>query len=228
MRKSLRTLTIAMWVCAALASVTVVAAYMRYRQETLAAANEPHTQTPFPTDHDLPSDLPAPPVDITQRLFPVPAFELHDESEQEVTQEKLLGKPWVAAFIFTNCQGTCPAMSGHMAMLQKKIDNKDVKLVSFTLDPERDTPEVLKAYAKKFDADPSRWYFLRGSYKQMQSLAKGMKIATADPLPGSDQILHSSKFLLVDKTNTIRGIYDGTSVETLDTIAKDAEILARE
>ena len=228
MRKSLETLTIALWVCATLATVTVLAAYMRYRQETQAAANDQRTQPTFPIDHDLPGDLPAAPVDITQRLFPVPAFELHDENNVEVTQEKLLGKPWVAAFIFTNCQGSCPAMSGHMATLQKKIDNKDVKLVSFTLDPERDTPEVLKAYAKKFDADPSRWYFLRGNYEQMQSIAKDMKIATADPLPGSDQILHSSKFLLVDKTNTIRGIYDGNSAATLDTIAKDAEILARE
>jgi protein SCO1/2 len=223
MRKTLRTLTIAMWICAVLATVTVLAAYLRFREESRTNARAVATAT-----DRLPGDLPPAPVDITQRIAPVPAFELKDENEQTVTQASLLGKPWVAAFIFTNCQGACPAMSGHMAALQKKIDNKDVKLVSFTLDPARDTPAVLKAYAKKFDADPARWFFLRGSYEQMQTLARDMKIATADPLPGSDQILHSSKFLLIDKTNTIRGIYDGTSAATLDTLAKDAETLARE
>lgn len=223
MRKTFRALIIAMWVCALLATLTVVVAYKSSRDLDKAG-----NRAASPTGPQLPGDLPPAPVDLSQRIAPVPAFELKDENAQAVTQANLLGKPWVAAFIFTNCQGACPSMSGHMAALQKKIENKDVKLVSFTLDPERDTPEVLKAYAKSFDADPTRWFFLRGGYEQMQSLAKDMKIATADALPGSDQILHSSKFLLVDKTNTIRSIYDGTSSATLDTLAKDAETLARE
>src|SRR5690606_24737766 len=135
--------------------------------------------------------------DLSDRLYPVPAFNLRDENDQPVTQDSFKGRPWIAAFIFTNCSGTCPMMSGHMTALQGKIASPDVKLVSFTLDPERDTPEVLGKYARKVNATEGRWFFLTGTNQQMQDVARGMMIAVEGKAPGTDQIIHSSKFLLV-------------------------------
>jgi cytochrome oxidase Cu insertion factor (SCO1/SenC/PrrC family) len=225
MTKTFKRLTIAMWAMCLLVTVSAVLAYVRSRS-VLASAQEtapPAAMTPGET-----FIRPAVAPDLSDRLFPIPPFELRDENERTVTDVTLRGKPWIAAFIFTNCAGTCPMMSKHMATLQRKIANPDVRLVSFTLDPARDTPAVLKTYAQKIGAAEGRWFFLGGTHQQMQDLAHGMKISVADPAPGSDQILHSSKFLLIDRTNTARGIYDGTSEETLDKLAADAEKLARE
>jgi protein SCO1/2 len=211
MRRPLKYLTIGLWAFCLLATVTVAMAYLRLSRPVAAG----------------PEGGSAPP-DLATRYFPVPTFALQDENSKPVTDQTLKGKPWVAAFIFTNCASTCPMMSNHMALLQKKIANPNVRLVSFTLDPARDTPAVLKTYAQTFKADEGRWFFLTGTTQQMQDVARGMKISVDDPLPGSDQILHSTKFLLVDSQNIIRGIYDGTDVPSLDRLAADAEKLAAE
>ncbi|HEV7301871.1 MAG TPA: SCO family protein [Tepidisphaeraceae bacterium] len=218
MTKNLKRLTIALWVLCVLVSVTVVLAYYRSR-DVLAAMDAP-TAAP----HVVPAMAP----DLSTRLFPVPDFALRDENEKPVTQQTLSGKPWIAAFIFTNCAGACPMMSKHMATLQTKIASPDVRLVSFTLDPKRDTPAVLKSYATKIGAQPGRWFFLSGTTEEMQAVARGMLIGIGDPPEGSDQFTHSSKFLLVDGTNMVRGIYEGTSEDVLDQLAADAEKLARE
>lgn len=213
MTKPIKYLTIAMWAVCLLVSVTVVAAYIRLRD------------VPPPTQGTLVSAV-AP--DLSTKLFPVPEFALTDENDRPVTQESFKGKPWIAAFIFTNCSGTCPMMSRHMTTLQQTIATPDVRLVSFTLDPQRDTPAVLKSYARKVNATEGRWFFLTGTDQQMQDVARGMKIAVEGKDPGTDQIIHSSKFLLVDRTNTIRGVYDGTNADVLAKLAADAEKLAKE
>src|SRR5437588_3985826 len=95
------------------------------------------------------SDLPT--------LFDLPKFKLLDQDGREVTDDQLRGRPFVASFVFTHCAGPCPMMFAKMAAMQKTVTNPNIKLVTFTVDPERDTPAVLKEKAKQLGAEPGRW-----------------------------------------------------------------------
>lgn len=131
----------------------------------------------------------------------VPHFELTAETGQPFDSKSLDGRIWVASFIFTNCDGPCPLMSRHMRNLQSQ--SPGVTLVSFTVDPARDTPEVLAAYAKRFKTDPARWVFLTGEQARLNDLALGaFKLNSVD---GS--MNHSTRFALVDRRRRIRGYY---------------------
>jgi cytochrome oxidase Cu insertion factor (SCO1/SenC/PrrC family) len=153
-------------------------------------------------------------------LFNVPAFSLVDQNNHPVTDQTFRGKPWIAAFIFTQCAGPCPMMSANMAKLQKRVPHPDLKLVSFTVDPTRDTPAVLKQYAQTFQADESRWSFLTGSSEAMAAVAKGMLLPFMPASTDAD-ITHSTKFLLVDKTGGVRGVYP-SDTEGMEHLATDA------
>ncbi|HEV2292818.1 MAG TPA: SCO family protein [Tepidisphaeraceae bacterium] len=151
-------------------------------------------------------------------LFEVPPFALTDQNNQPVTDQTLRGKPWVAAFIFTQCAGPCPMMSSNMAKLQQRVPHPDLKLVSFTVDPQRDTPQVLKQYAQNLQADESRWSFLTGSEQEMADVARGMLLPFS-PATESADITHSTKFLLVDGEGNVRGVY---SPDEMDALAADS------
>jgi protein SCO1/2 len=153
-------------------------------------------------------------------LFNVPAFSLTDQNNQPITDQTLRGKPWIAAFIFTNCAGPCPMMSANMKKLQQRVPSPDLRLVSFTVDPQRDTPAVLKQYAQNLGADESRWSFVTGSPQAMADVARGMLMPLAPGTESSD-ITHSTKFLLVDPDGGVRGVYssDPEGMEQLATHA---------
>jgi protein SCO1/2 len=160
------------------------------------------------------------------RYFPAPPFSLIDQNAQQVSDQSLHGHVWIADFIFTNCAGPCPKMSALMADFQEKITHPQVKLVSFTVDPLRDTPEVLKAYGQQFGADETRWIFLTGTEQQMQQVASGMKMAAEK---GQDnQITHSTYFILVDQQGQVRGLYGLNDPTTPDRLTTDAVKLAGE
>ncbi len=140
----------------------------------------------------------------------VPDFSLTSERGETVTLDDLAGHIWVADFIFTNCRGPCPLMTSHMAKLQHALDAEGlpVKLVSVTVDPERDTPAVLKDYAERFGADLSRWSFLTGDKQAIHNLiGHGFKLASTDGSvregePGAAIVTHSVRFVLVDGAGT--------------------------
>src|SRR6185369_9277822 len=114
-------------------------------------------------------------ADPKQPVWPeegVADFSFTECHGQTVTKADLLGKPWLACFIFTQCAGPCPRVSEQMAVLQKRLKELDVRLVSFTVDPDRDTPEVLRAYADKYGADPEKWWFLTGDKAEIYRLVK--------------------------------------------------------
>jgi protein SCO1/2 len=160
----------------------------------------------------------------------IPHFALTDQDGKRLSDQDLRGKPWVAAFIFTGCADTCPMMSKKMSNLQTMITAKDVKLVSFTVDPDRDTPAVLKQYAARFNADTTRWKFVTGTAQQMKDVAYGMGIAVQPP-DGNDPLLHSQHFLLIDGKGQVRGIYDNreTAPENgMQQLAHDATELAKD
>ena len=113
----------------------------------------------------------------------IPGFSLVERSGQRVTLADLMGKVWVATFIYTHCPDTCPFQTAEMAGLQKEFAQaKDFRLVSITTDPENDTPEVLAKYASQFNADPKRWLFLTGDKRAIYRLAqKGFHLSVVDP-----------------------------------------------
>ena len=157
-------------------------------------------------------------------LFDAPAFALTDQNEKPVTNETLRDTPWVAAFIFTSCAGPCPMMSEKMAKLQQSVPDARLKLISFTVDPERDTSAVLKAYGEKLGADESRWHFLTGPKDAMFAAAKGMNLS-AGPATDDAPIFHSDLFVLIDGDGKVRGIYHSKEPDALAKLAADARAL---
>jgi protein SCO1/2 len=146
----------------------------------------------------------------------VPPFSLTERSGRNVTNHDLLGKIWVADFIFTTCPGPCPLVTAGMAKIQDAVQHDpQVQLVTFTVDPTDDTPAVLSAYADKFDADHYRWWFLTGPEKPLYDLIQnGFYQVVQDNhgqqlQPGEYVVTHSTKLVLVDAHGVIRGFYDG-------------------
>jgi protein SCO1 len=154
----------------------------------------------------------------------VPDFSLTDSNGQRVTLEDFRGKVWIADFIFTSCGGMCPMMTAEMRKLQDTLP-RDIQLVSFSVDPARDTPSVLNEYAKRNGADPARWKFVTGERGALYDLSiKGFKLGV-DDLQGTEQepITHSSRFVLIDKDGRIYGYYSGTESNDRDRLSADAK-----
>jgi len=137
-----------------------------------------------------------------KNFYPVPNFTLTERSERQVSNTDLLGNIWIVNFIFTNCHDSCPIQSAKMALLQKHFqEDPKVKLISITVDPEYDTPKVLRPYADQFEADPEKWLFLTGSKEKIRELViKGFKLAVienadnnSDTVVPKEQSLNSSK-----------------------------------
>jgi protein SCO1/2 len=159
-------------------------------------------------------------------LFQTQPFSLTDQDGKPFGSEQLKGQAWVAAVIFTNCPGACPMMSQRLSKLQEAVPAKNVKLVSFTVDPERDTPEVLRQYGVRFNADGKRWHFLTGPKETMLATARGLNL-TAIPAAETRPIQHDEHFLLVDGDGRVRGIYMSRDDEDMKRLTKDAAALAR-
>lgn len=161
----------------------------------------------------------------------VPEFSLTERSGRTVTRADLAGTIWVADFIFTSCSGPCPLLSLRMRSLQQALtkDHPDVKLVSFSLDPEFDTLEVLRTYADKHDADPVRWWFLKGNAeKEVHDLVRGGFLQAVARAGSDSAIVHSTYFLVIDGSGRIRSARDGTLAETRDAVLQDIAVLKSE
>ncbi|CAF0695867.1 SCO family protein [Candidatus Methylacidithermus pantelleriae] len=176
------------------------------------------------------------------RYREVPAFSLVDLSHQPVTRDSLRGKIWVAEFFYATCPGPCGIQSQRMQELQTILQQAkihDVRLVSFSLDPQHDTPEVLAEYARRYKADPSLWFFLTGDPEQIRTLLLGgFRLAYAENPPEARPLrgkyTHATQLVLVDGQGVIRGYYDGLKPDTPTRVIQDiftllnAEILATE
>lgn len=146
-------------------------------------------------------------------LGELPGFELLDQNAQTSSPEKMRGTPWVAAFMFTRCPSICPRITQRMSELDRHAQklNQALKLVSISVDPEHDTPEVLRAYADKYKIDTSRWSLWTGPYQVIAETAeKGFKIGLAGKATeGAEHlgITHGSHLVLIDREGKIRGYY---------------------
>jgi protein SCO1 len=198
MDKRAKRIVIAMWAVAAVAAVTVGAAAWMLRP--------PASQLPV--------------------LFDAPSFSLVDQDGKTFDSAQLRGKVWVADFIFTNCAGICPMMTQHMREFQKQTPGSAVQMVSFSVDPQRDTPAVLKEYAAAAKADESRWHFLTGeSRESLWNICTAMKLAVAPDT--NDQVMHSNHFLLVDGDGHVRATYNSEDAEFMKQLVTDAKTLSK-
>lgn len=162
----------------------------------------------------------------------VPDFTLTDRNGAPVKLGDLKGKVWLADFIYTTCPDSCPMLTNRLADWQKDIlAAGDVRLVSFSVDPEHDTPEVLQGYAKRFQAS-DRWLFLTGDKTQVAKIAhEGFMLGYVPdgPTPGSSPtISHSTKIALVDKNGVVRAYYDGLGADERAKMLADLRTLLRE
>ena len=155
----------------------------------------------------------------------VPEFSLTSQSNSLISQNDLKGKISIVDFIFTQCAGTCPMMSMKMSELQITLmKNQRVQFISFSVDPENDTPETLSEYAKQYHAG-ERWILLTGNKKDIYDITKqGFHLGI--DIEGENAIIHSQKFVLVDNNGVIRGYYDSEDDEAMKNLLRDANILS--
>lgn len=190
------------------------------------------------TLHKTSSPQPPPPVTAaTSKLLdqPIagPTFSLTERSGRTFESEQLAGRVWVANFIFTRCPGICPPLSRNMADLQqqlsKRADWADIRLLSFSVEPEHDTPPRLQAYAEQYGAG-EHWLFLTGRRDTIWRLCReGFKQTVQEnPSNPTIHILHTATFVLVDQrraTPAICGFYDGLDKGELEMLVSDMDKL---
>jgi protein SCO1 len=167
-------------------------------------------------------------------LGSVGPFWLTDQDGRTFTEASLDGKVWVAAFMFTRCPTVCPEMIRRMRGIQEQARARGVplSLVSFSVDPENDTPEVLRTFVRERGLDTANWRFLTGDSAVIRQTAEqGFKIGVeGTPRAGAEHfgITHGTHLVLLDGKRTIRGYYQSSDAERVDALLADAERLARE
>lgn len=157
----------------------------------------------------------------------VPAFEFQDQNDRAFSSERLANQVWVAGFIFTRCKGPCPLISSKMAELKKRLHySSRFSLVSFSVDPEHDTPEKLAEYSKKFHRDGKpAWYYLTGAKEKIYELAIKTFMQTASQdLTQKDiqaQFMHGTRVSLVDGEGRVRGFYNVLDADGVNALERD-------
>lgn len=167
-------------------------------------------------------------MQYVKKYHTIADFSLTNQNGKTITQKDYENRIYVADFFFTTCQTICPIMTEHMVQIQKELEGDTlVKLLSHSVIPTYDTPEVLKAYAIKKGVDDSRWNLVTGSQEEIFTLARKSYLAVKD-IPGTEDdldMVHTENFMLIDKKRQIRGYYDGTDPEAIDQLLEDIEIL---
>lgn len=179
---------------------------------------------------------PAPPPSVAREPLgdfgEVPEFRLIERDGREIMRKSLLGTPWVADFIYTRCPGPCPLLSARMAALSKQLEDREARLVSFSVDPAFDTPERLREYAQAHAAPDERWWFLTGETDEMRRVIRdGFRLAVAETTESNaahGPITHSTRVALIDEEGRIRRYYLGEESGFVDEVLLDLDVLERE
>ena len=173
--------------------------------------------------------------EVTDTLFhTVPDFSLTNQEGKTVTSGYLKGKVFVADFFFTRCPGICKKMSSQLTRVQERfLNNRDVQIVSFSVDPENDTVPALQEYAGRYGIRADNWQLLTGDKSQVYRLAKNGYYVTAkedkpDATDLEERFVHTDKFVLVDRQGRIRGYYNVTIRNDVDRLITEIDILLRE
>jgi len=155
-------------------------------------------------------------------LWRMPAFSFPDQHGTPTATADLRGRVWIANFIFTHCTSICPLITAKMALLQRRLHSPDLRFVSFSVDPARDTPEVLNRYAVGWRAGETRWILLGTTPAGLESLAAAMYVTVK---PSENDINHTRLFFLVDADGSVRGIYESDRNDAVERLVRDAEAL---
>ena len=212
------------------------------RSERVVAANtdaavsedEAPPQIRITTDKDgnrrvvLPGENPASPWDKDG----IADFELTDSEGNKITKKSLLGKPWIVCFVFTHCAATCPTVTLSMRGLQDELKKYDFRLVTMTVDPVRDTPEVLREYGKSRGADFSKWSFVTGDQREIYRLIHGSFKMPVQELEAPKkqlgfEFIHSNNIMLVDQTGVVQGKFDATKGPAMADLRRAIQKMAK-
>jgi protein SCO1/2 len=157
----------------------------------------------------------------------IPEFSFTNQDGDLIGRSEMEGKITVVDFFFTSCPSICPVMSKEMERVDDMFRNEPrVQIMSISIDPEYDTPEVLKKYADDHNATPGKWHFLSGPKEETYQLAKcGFVIPTVDGNGVADDFVHTDKFMLIDELGRIRGYYSGTNREAVDLLILETKVL---
>lgn len=160
-------------------------------------------------------------------IVPVPPFSFINAQGQPINISFVQNKIWIADFFFTRCGSICPKMSSQLQFVQHTFrDNNNVKIISFTCDPEHDSAQKLQAYANVYHANPNQWQFVTGSKQTLYRYArKGLNIVATDGDGGENDFIHSQNLVLIDSKGYIRGYYDGTDVASVQKMTTDIKKL---
>ena len=164
-------------------------------------------------------------------MVTISEFTLTSQDGEDFGTAQLRGKVWIADMIFTSCPDVCPVLTSQMANLHRHLDRADLRFVSITVDPTVDTPAVLREYATRYRADTARWTFLTGDADEVHDvIERRFMLPVEDPYERSDgarAVLHTPRFILVDRHLRMRGLYE-TDSEGLERLEHDADRLLRE
>jgi protein SCO1/2 len=157
----------------------------------------------------------------------IPDFRFTTQDNDLRGRKEMEGKVTIVDFFFTSCPSICPVMSTEMERVNDAFRNEpDVQIYSISIDPEYDTPEVLKDYADRHNAIQGKWFFLTGDKEEIYNLARcGFILPTIDGHGEPDDFVHSDKFVLVDELGRIRGYYSGTNRDEVDRLILETKIL---
>ena len=166
-----------------------------------------------------------PATDTTQHY--IPEFSFLNQDGKRIGRAEMQGKITIVDFFFTSCPSICPVMSKEMERVNDMFrDQPNVQIMSISIDPEYDTPEILKEYAEEHNAIPGKWHFLSGPKEETYRLAKcGFIIPLVDGNGVADDFVHTDKFMLIDELGRIRGYYSGTNREDVDLLILETKVL---
>ncbi len=148
-------------------------------------------------------------------VMDVPEFKLTDQNNQIITNRDMLGKVYVVEFFFTNCPTICPIMNQNLKEVEREINNQDFGVISITIDPKRDTPEVLKEHQNKLKIENPNWHFLTGERDYIYELSKAFNIYIGEDESTAEGLNHSGKLALIDKKGKIRSRFNSNGVPVL-------------
>ena len=160
----------------------------------------------------------------------IPSFRFLNQDSVVVSEKDVEGKVYVADFFFTTCPTICPKMKTQMLRIYERYKDRDeVRIISHSIDPDFDTPNVLKDYATRLQVKAPKWNLLTGDKAAIYTLGQKSYMVSAQEDPNeAGGFVHSGAFILVDKNRHVRGIYDGTVEAEVNHLLEDMEILLKE